>query len=102
MHPCGPLSVKLLQAVTNRDESGAAIGGVELSNELHTAPLTKGQSEVAFCKIRPEAITPTSLSTNVLVSSVVRSPLLSLYHSLHQVRMPGRWCWYWCWCWCWC
>jgi len=78
-------SVKLLQAVSTR-ASGAAV--VELRNELLTKPLETGQSEVAFVKIRPEVITPESLASNVLVTSVVRSPLLSLYHSLHQVYAP--------------
>ena len=80
-------SIKMLQAITTRAEGASGVGAVELRNELNTSPLAKGQHEIHFLKIRPDVITPQTLASNILVSSVVRSPLLSLYHTLHQVRL---------------
>ena len=39
-------------------------------------------------KSKPEIITPTNLHTNILVNSMLQSPVSSLYHSLHKIYTP--------------
>ena len=39
-------------------------------------------------KSRPEIITPTNLHSTILVNSMLKSPVSTLYHSLHQIYTP--------------
>ena len=39
-------------------------------------------------KSRPEIITPANLHSTILVNSMLKSPVSSLYHSLHQIYSP--------------
>lgn len=40
---------------------------------------------IVFFKIRPEAITPDNTLSNIIVSSMVDSPLNTLYHAVQKV-----------------
>ena len=40
---------------------------------------------IVFFKIRPDVITPDNMLTNIVVSSMVESPLNTLYHSMQKV-----------------
>ena len=41
---------------------------------------------IVFFKMRPEAITPDNTLSNIIVSSMVDSPLSSLYHAVQKVN----------------
>ncbi|XP_055895255.1 cytoplasmic dynein 2 heavy chain 1-like isoform X1 [Biomphalaria glabrata] len=43
---------------------------------------------IVFFKIRPESITPDNLQANVIVSSMIDSPLNTLYHAVQKVYAP--------------
>ncbi|KAK3801155.1 hypothetical protein RRG08_006872 [Elysia crispata] len=43
---------------------------------------------IVFFKMRPEAITPDNTLSNIIVSSMVDSPLSSLYHAVQKVYAP--------------
>jgi len=43
---------------------------------------------LVFYKIRPEVITSDNIQTNVFVSSILDSPLSTLYQSVHNVYVP--------------
>ena len=43
---------------------------------------------IIFFKIRPEVITPDNIHTNVFVSSMMESPVNTLYHAVHQIFVP--------------
>uniref|UniRef100_K3WM96 AAA+ ATPase domain-containing protein n=1 Tax=Globisporangium ultimum (strain ATCC 200006 / CBS 805.95 / DAOM BR144) TaxID=431595 RepID=K3WM96_GLOUD len=60
---------------------------VILSNQLHDAG-TKSKYETVFVKVRPVALVPENMSTNIQVTSVMQSPLQSLYQAVHQVYAP--------------
>ena len=47
-----------------------------------------GEKTLVFYKIRPEVITPDNMHTIVFVSSVLDSPVSTLYQSVHHVFMP--------------
>jgi len=47
-----------------------------------------GEKALVFYKIRPEVITPDNMHTNIFVSSVLDSPVNTLYQSLHRVFVP--------------
>ncbi|MDP3861341.1 MAG: hypothetical protein Q8Q63_07130, partial [Phaeovulum sp.] len=72
-----------MQATTSDDGRD-----ISLHNTLSPDALRTGAREVHFIKLRPEPITPDNLATNVLVTSVVDSPLHSLYYTVHKVYMP--------------
>lgn len=41
---------------------------------------------IVFFKIRPDVITPDNVLTNIVVSSMMDSPLNTLYHSMQKAR----------------
>ena len=41
-----------------------------------------------FFKARPDVVTPENLDRDVLVSSMMDSPVSALYHALHNVYAP--------------
>ncbi|XP_012944204.1 cytoplasmic dynein 2 heavy chain 1 [Aplysia californica] len=43
---------------------------------------------IVFFKIRPEAITPDNTQSNIIVSSMIDSPLNTLYHAVQKVYAP--------------
>jgi len=45
-------------------------------------------SVIVFFKVRPEVITPDNLHSNVFVSTMLDSPISSLYHSVQKVFAP--------------
>lgn len=47
-----------------------------------------GEKALVFYKIRPEVITPDNMHTNIFVSSVLDSPVSTLYQSVHRVFVP--------------
>jgi len=47
-----------------------------------------GEKTLVFYKIRPEVITPDNMHSNIFVSSVLDSPVNTLYQSLHHVFVP--------------
>lgn len=47
-----------------------------------------GEKALVFYKIRPEVITPDNMHSNIFVSSVLDSPVNTLYQSLHHVFVP--------------
>ncbi|XP_064610087.1 cytoplasmic dynein 2 heavy chain 1-like isoform X3 [Liolophura sinensis] len=51
---------------------------------------TKDSKErvIVFFKIKPEVITPDNLHTNVFVSSMIDSPVSSLYHAVQKIYAP--------------
>lgn len=42
---------------------------------------------IVFFKIRPDVITPDNVLTNIVVSSMLDSPLNTLYHSMQKVSL---------------
>ncbi|KAK7489861.1 hypothetical protein BaRGS_00018883, partial [Batillaria attramentaria] len=51
---------------------------------------------IVFFKIRPDVITPDNTLTNIIVSSMIDSPLSTLYHAVQKVYAPllledGKW-----------
>jgi len=47
-----------------------------------------GEKALVFYKIRPEVITPDNMHSNIFVSSVLDSPVSTLYQSVHRVFVP--------------
>lgn len=47
------------------------------------------RAEVHFVKLRPEPVTGTNVHQLVMVSSMLQSPIHSLYHQLHNVYAPA-------------
>ena len=43
---------------------------------------------LVFFKSKPDVITPENLHTTVLVSSMLSSPVSSLYHALQKIYSP--------------
>ena len=43
---------------------------------------------LVFFKARPDVVTPENLDRDVLVSSMMDSPVSALYHALHNVYAP--------------
>ncbi|KAI5737300.1 hypothetical protein M8J76_012015 [Diaphorina citri] len=48
-----------------------------------------GKVALVFYKIRPECISGDNIRQNILISSLKDSPIMSLYHSLHQIFSPA-------------
>lgn len=49
-----------------------------------------------FFKIKPDVITPDNIHTNIVVSSMIDSPLSTLYHCVQKIYAPllledGKW-----------
>ncbi|XP_071126281.1 cytoplasmic dynein 2 heavy chain 1-like isoform X2 [Mytilus edulis] len=59
-------------------------------------PNENKEQVIVFFKIRPDVITPDNLHNNIIVSSMVDSPLNTLYHAVQKVYAPlmledGKW-----------
>ncbi|KAK3100036.1 hypothetical protein FSP39_013759 [Pinctada imbricata] len=59
-------------------------------------PSEAKEKVIVFFKVRPEVITPDNLHTNVIVSSMLDSPLSTLYHAVQKIYAPlmledGKW-----------
>ena len=59
---------------------------VNLSN--HVEPSDTAEKVLVFFKLRPEAITPDNVHENVFVSSMLSSPVNTLYHSVQKLFAP--------------
>ncbi|OWF37256.1 Cytoplasmic dynein 2 heavy chain 1 [Mizuhopecten yessoensis] len=65
-----------------------------LSNKIE--PNDQKEKVIVFFKIRPDVITPDDLHTNIIVSTMVDSPLSTLYHAVQKIYAPllledGKW-----------
>ena len=54
----------------------------------HVEPSDTAEKVLVFFKLQPEAITPDNLHQNVFVSSMLSSPVNTLYHSVQKVFAP--------------
>ena len=59
---------------------------IKLSNYIEPSDTT--EKVLVFFKLQPEAITPDNLHQNVFVSSMLSSPVNTLYHSVQKVFAP--------------
>lgn len=59
---------------------------IKLSN--HVEPSDSAEKVLVFFKLQPEAISPDNLHQNVFVSSMLFSPINTLYHSVQKVFAP--------------
>ena len=59
---------------------------IHLDNAL--AALSSDNKVLVFFKSRPDVVTPENLDRDVLVSSMMDSPVSALYHALHNVYAP--------------
>ncbi|XP_052794024.1 cytoplasmic dynein 2 heavy chain 1-like isoform X3 [Mya arenaria] len=70
------------------------VRSVAFSNKVE--PGDSKDRVIVFFKIRPDVITPDNLLTNIVVSSMLDSPLNTLYHAMQKVYAPllcedGKW-----------
>lgn len=54
----------------------------------HVEPSDTAEKVLVFFKLRPEAITPDNVHENVFVSSMLSSPVNTLYHSVQKLFAP--------------
>ncbi|XP_076467409.1 LOW QUALITY PROTEIN: cytoplasmic dynein 2 heavy chain 1-like [Babylonia areolata] len=66
------------------ERSGRRI--VEFQNRIE--PGDNKERVIVFFKIRPDVITPDNTMSNIIVSSMVDSPLNTLYHAVQKVYAP--------------
>ena len=59
---------------------------INLSNTVE--PSDTAEKVLIFLKLQPEVITPDNLHQNVFVSSMLASPINTLYHSVQKVFAP--------------
>lgn len=59
---------------------------VKLSNQVEASDTA--DKVLVFFKLQPEVITPDSLHQNVFVSSMLSSPINTLYHSVQKIFAP--------------
>ena len=59
---------------------------IEVYNELQLN--YPNEQCIVFFKLKPEVITPETLHTNILVSSMFKSPISVLYHSIKKIYSP--------------
>ena len=52
---------------------------------LQVEPGDSKDRVIVFFKIRPDVITPDNIMSNVVVSSMLDSPLNTLYHAMQKV-----------------
>ncbi|KAK3929891.1 Cytoplasmic dynein 2 heavy chain 1 [Frankliniella fusca] len=52
------------------------------------AVLTGNGATLVFFKLRPDVVTPQNMHSNILVSSMLDSPVSALYHSLQKLYAP--------------
>ena len=74
----------LLSAYAEKVDSYGA--KIHLDNAL--AALSTDNKVLVFFKSRPDVVTPENLDRDVLVSSMMDSPVSALYHALHKVYSP--------------
>lgn len=51
-------------------------------------PNDNKEKVIVFFKVRPDVITPDNLHSNIVVSTMVESPLNTLYHAVQKVYAP--------------
>ncbi|KAL3878520.1 hypothetical protein ACJMK2_030860 [Sinanodonta woodiana] len=76
------------------DPKGKGGKAIAFSNKVETGD-TKDRV-IVFFKIRPEPITPDNILANIIVSSMLDSPIHTLYHVIQKVYVPmlledGKW-----------
>lgn len=54
----------------------------------HVEPSDVSEKVIVFFKLHPEVITPDNLHQNVFVSSMLESPVNTLYHSVQKIFAP--------------
>lgn len=54
----------------------------------HVEPSDVSDKVIVFFKLQPEVITPDNLHQNVFVSSMLESPVNTLYHSVQKIFAP--------------
>lgn len=54
----------------------------------HVEPSDVSEKVIVFFKLQPEVITPDNLHQNVFVSSMLDSPINTLYHSVQKIFAP--------------
>jgi len=62
--------------------------GVTFSNELQVASTVSQQNSLVMFKIKPEVVSTESFKTNVLTSTMMASPVNSLYHAVKNMYAP--------------
>ncbi|XP_041357041.1 cytoplasmic dynein 2 heavy chain 1-like isoform X2 [Gigantopelta aegis] len=67
---------------------------IEFVNKI--LPNDNKEQAIVFFKIRPDVITPDNMHSNIIISSMVDSPLSTLYHSVQKMYAPllledGKW-----------
>ncbi|XP_022324921.2 cytoplasmic dynein 2 heavy chain 1-like isoform X2 [Crassostrea virginica] len=77
-----------------RIETRGSTKRLGFSNKLE--PNESKEKVLVFFKVRPEVITPDNLHTNTIVSTMVDSPLSTLYHAVQKIYAPlmledGKW-----------
>ena len=55
---------------------------------LQVSPGEQNDLTVVFFKVKPEVVTPDNLHSNVFVSSMMDSPVSTLYHAMQKVYAP--------------
>lgn len=68
----------------------------ESSYVLQLEPNESKEKVIVFFKVSPEVITPDNLHTNTIVSTMIDSPLSTLYHAVQKIYTPlmledGKW-----------
>ncbi|TMW62553.1 hypothetical protein Poli38472_005171 [Pythium oligandrum] len=81
---CAVLRARLSASEGDDDK---AVEMITLSNQLE-ADASSSKGETVFIKLLPEPLTPDNIRTNVQVSSMLQSPLVSLYQNVHKVYAP--------------
>ncbi len=77
----------LLSAYTEKGGDGA-VGKIHLDNAASHVGLTADNKVLVFFKSRPDVVTPETMHRDVLVSSMLDSPVSALYHALQKVYSP--------------
>lgn len=63
---------------------------------MQLEPNESKEKVIVFFKVSPEVITPDNLHTNTIVSTMIDSPLSTLYHAVQKIYAPlmledGKW-----------
>ncbi len=78
----------LLSASVVREDGDERKGeSIHLDNSTAVGH-TKDNKVLVFFKVRPDVVTPENLHRDVLVSSMMDSPVSALYHALQKVYSP--------------
>ena len=73
----------ILSANIEKQENGKKI---HLDNNIHVG--VENDNVLVFFKSKPDVVTPENLHRDVLVSSMLDSPVSALYHALQKVYSP--------------